>query len=212
MHSGGFSHGLRPGRSPHQALDALVVGLKQKKVNWVLDAAFRGFFDNMSHEWATKFIEHRVADPRILRLIRKWLKASVSKDGQWSETKQGTPQGAVISPLLANIYLHYLSTYGRMSGAGKWQRLIVSVRLVYGFGRRSLTTTNTMRSGNIGQLHTFRPRINRPWRNVLVRRSQRAKKKRESPTRVFNRWIPITRIPHPYPHARFHATNPSQEP
>ena len=83
----GFSYGFRPGRSPHQALDALVVGLERKKVNWVLDADIRGFFDNMSHEWTMKFIEHRVADPRILRLIRKWLKAGVSEDGQWSETK-----------------------------------------------------------------------------------------------------------------------------
>src|ERR1700745_2232204 len=104
----GFSYGCRPGRSPHQALDALVVGLERRKVNWVLDADIRGFFDNMSHEWTTKFIEHRVADRRILRLIRKWLKAGVSEDGQWSETKQGTPQGAVASPLIANVYLHYL--------------------------------------------------------------------------------------------------------
>jgi RNA-directed DNA polymerase len=104
----GFYYGFRPGRSPHQALDALVVGLERKKVNWVLDADIRGFFDNMSHEWTTKFIEHRVADRRILRLIRKWLKAGVSEDGQWSETKQGTPQGAVVSSLLANVYLHYV--------------------------------------------------------------------------------------------------------
>src|SRR3569833_2022819 len=104
----GFSYGFRPGRSPHQALDALVVGVERKKVNWVLDADIRGFFDNMRHEWTLKFIEHRVADRRILRLIQKWLKAGVSEDGQWSETKQGTPQGAVGSPLLAYVYLHYV--------------------------------------------------------------------------------------------------------
>ena len=104
----GFSYGFRPGRSPHQALDALSVGLHRKRVNWVLDADIRGFFDQMSHEWTMKFVQHRVADPRILRLIQKWLKAGVSEDGQWSETKVGTPQGAVISPLLANIYLHYV--------------------------------------------------------------------------------------------------------
>jgi len=104
----GFSYGFRPGRSPHQALDALAVGLSRKKVNWVLDADIRGFFDNISHEWMVKFVEHRVADRRILRLIQKWLSAGVSEDGQWSETKQGTPQGAVISPLLANVYLHYV--------------------------------------------------------------------------------------------------------
>ena len=104
----GFSYGFRPGRSPHQALDALSVGILRKKVNWILDADIRGFFDRMSHEWTMKFVEHRVADQRILRLIQKWLKAGVSEDGEWSETKIGTPQGAVISPLLANIYLHYV--------------------------------------------------------------------------------------------------------
>ena len=104
----GFSYGFRPGRSPHQALDALTVGIQRKRVNWVLDADIRGFFDNMSHEWTMKFIEHRVADRRVLRLIQKWLKAGVSEDGQWSETKLGTPQGAVASPLLANVYLHHV--------------------------------------------------------------------------------------------------------
>jgi RNA-directed DNA polymerase len=99
----GFSYGFRPRRSPHQALDALAVGIQWKRVNWVLDADIRGFFDNMNHEWTMKFIEHRVADRRILRLIQKWLKAGVSEDGQWSETKLGTPQGAVVSPLLANV-------------------------------------------------------------------------------------------------------------
>ena len=104
----GFSYGFRPGRSPHQALDALTVGIQRKRVNWVLDADIRGFFDNMSHEWTMKFVEHRVADSRILRLIQKWLQAGVSEDGQWSETTVGTPQGAVASPLLANVYLHYV--------------------------------------------------------------------------------------------------------
>jgi Reverse transcriptase (RNA-dependent DNA polymerase) len=79
----GFSYGFRPGRGPHQALDALTAGIQWKRVNWVLDADIRGFFDNMSHEWTMKFIEHRVADRRILRLIQKWLKAGVSEDGQW---------------------------------------------------------------------------------------------------------------------------------
>jgi retron-type reverse transcriptase len=83
----GFSYGFRPGRSPHQALDALSVGLHRKRVNWVLDADIRGFFDQMSHQWTMKFIQHRVADQRILRLIQKWLKAGVSEDGKWSETK-----------------------------------------------------------------------------------------------------------------------------
>jgi RNA-directed DNA polymerase len=104
----GFSYGFRPGRSPHQALEALNVGICRKRVNWILDADIRGFFDNMSHEWTEKFVQHRVADRRIQRLIHKWLKAGVSEEGEWSETKVGTPQGAVISPLLANIYLHYV--------------------------------------------------------------------------------------------------------
>jgi RNA-directed DNA polymerase len=103
----GFSYGFRRGRSQHQALDALTVGITRKRVNWVVDMDIRGFFDNMSHEWTVKFTEHRIGDPRILRLIRKWLKAGVSEDGEWTESKIGTPQGAVISPLLANIYLHY---------------------------------------------------------------------------------------------------------
>jgi group II intron reverse transcriptase/maturase len=104
----GFSYGFRPGRGPHGALDALAVGIERKRVNWVLDADIRSFFDRISHEWMLKFVEHRVADRRILRLIRKWLRAGVSEEGEWSETKVGTPQGAVISPLLANIYLHYV--------------------------------------------------------------------------------------------------------
>jgi group II intron reverse transcriptase/maturase len=99
----GFSYGFRPGRSPHQALDALTVGLQRKRVNWVLDADIRGFFDNMSHEWTMKFVEHRVADRRILRLIQKWLKAGVSEDGQWSESTVGTPQGAVLTPLTQKV-------------------------------------------------------------------------------------------------------------
>jgi group II intron reverse transcriptase/maturase len=104
----GFSYGFRPGRSQHQALDALWVGLTQKRVNWVLDADIRGFFDTIDHEWMQKFLEHRIADRRVLRLIDKWLQAGVSEDGEWSRTEVGTPQGAVVSPLLANIYLHYV--------------------------------------------------------------------------------------------------------
>ena len=104
----GFSYGFRPGRGQHDALDALAVGLRRKKVNWVLDADIRGFFDNLDHEWMRRFLEHRVADRRVIRLVQKWLKAGVSEEGVWSETKVGTPQGAVISPLLANIYLHYV--------------------------------------------------------------------------------------------------------
>ena len=103
-----FSYGFRPGRSQHNALDALWVGITQHKVNWVLDADIRSFFDTRDHDWLMRFVEHRVGDPRLLRLLRKWLPAGVSEDGQWSRTSVGVPQGAVISPLLANIYLHYV--------------------------------------------------------------------------------------------------------
>jgi len=103
----GFSYGFRPGRNPHNALDALTVGITQKRVNWVLDADIRGFYDAISHEWLVKFVEHRVGDKRIVRLIQKWLKAGVLEEGSWMPSEEGTPQGGLISPVLANIYLHY---------------------------------------------------------------------------------------------------------
>ena len=104
----GFSYGFRPGRSQHQALDALYVALKRKRVNWVLDIDIKGFFDNLGKDHLVEMIEQRIADPRILRLIRKWLDAGVMEEGEWSETEAGVPQGAVASPLLANICLHYV--------------------------------------------------------------------------------------------------------
>ena len=104
----GFSYGFRPGRSPHQALDALAVGIEKKKVNWILDADIRGFYDAIDHGWLCKFVEHRIADKRVLRLIQKWLNAGVIEDGSWSASEEGAPQGATASPLLANVYLHYV--------------------------------------------------------------------------------------------------------
>jgi group II intron reverse transcriptase/maturase len=104
----GFSYGFRPGRNPHQALDALTVGIWRKKVNWVLDADIRDFFTSLDHGWLERFLEHRIADKRVLRLIRKWLSAGVIEDGNWSQTTEGAPQGASASPLLANVYLHYV--------------------------------------------------------------------------------------------------------
>src|ERR1700726_251925 len=319
----GFSYGFRPGRSPHQALDALTVGIQRKKVNWILDADVMGFFDNLNHEWAIKFIEHRVADRRVLRLIRKWLKAGVSEDGQWSETDKGTPQGAVASPLLANVYLHYLfdlwaDVWRRKAAKGDviivryaddlvmgFQQRAAAVRFLEDFkerlakfglelhpektrliefgryasrdrkrrgegkpetfnflgftrfcGQRHKTETFTvwritakkrmvaklkaikaelqrrkhdrtsqvgvwLRSvvtgyyqyhavpGNIDQLRIFQRRVNRLWRDVLVRRSQRARKKWEKFAPVFEKWIPTPRVLHPYPDARFYATHPS---
>ena len=104
----GFSYGFRPGRSQHQALDALHIALTRKKVSFVLDTDILGFFDNLDRSWLLKFLQHRVADPRLLRLIQKWLAAGVIEEGEWKDTKKGSPQGSGISPLLANIFLHYV--------------------------------------------------------------------------------------------------------
>ena len=321
-----FSYGFRPGRSPHQALDALTVGIQRKRVNWVLGADISAFFDNLSHEWAIKFIEHRVADRRILRLIRKWLRAGVSEDGQWSETNRGTPQGAVVSPLIANAYLHYvfdlwaevwrkkmangdmiflryaddlvvgfqhrtdaerflkefkdrlakfglelhpdktrLIEFGRYAardrkqrGEGKpetftflgfthycgqrhksetftvWRltakkRMVAKLKAIKAeLQRRKHDRTADVGAwlwkvaqgyyqyhavpGNIDQLRLFKRRLNRLWRNVLVRRSQRAQIRWERLIPVLNRWIPEPRVLHPYPDARFAATHPSWKP
>jgi group II intron reverse transcriptase/maturase len=104
----GFSYGFRPGRSPHDALDALTVGIERKKVNWVLDADVKDFFTSLDHDWLARFVEHRVADKRVMRLIQKWVNAGVIEDGKWTASEVGAPQGASASPLLANIYLHYV--------------------------------------------------------------------------------------------------------
>jgi group II intron reverse transcriptase/maturase len=103
-----FSHGFRPGRKPHDALDALWVAITRRKVSWIVDADIRSFFDTIDHDQLLRMLAKRIGDERLLRLIRKWLRAGVSEEGQWSPTRVGTPQGAVISPLLANVYLHYV--------------------------------------------------------------------------------------------------------
>lgn len=137
----GFSYGFRPGRSQHDALDALATGLVRTNVNWVLDADISQFFDRVSHEWLIRFTEHRIGDRRVIRLIRKWLTAGTLEEGQWRATEEGTPQGAVISPLLANIYLHYVFDLW----AHQWRRRyatgnVVMVRyaddIVIGFDKR----------------------------------------------------------------------------
>lgn len=104
----GFSYGFRPARSQHDALDALSVAISGTPVNWILDADIRSFFDSVSQEWLVRFLEHRIGDERVLRLVHKWLKAGVLEEGIWSVSEMGTPQGAVVSPLLANVYLHYV--------------------------------------------------------------------------------------------------------
>ena len=104
----GFSYGYRPGKGQHNALDALYTGLLTRRVNWVLDGDLSSFFDKLDHEWLIQFVEHRIADRRVVRLIRKWLNAGVLEDGEWKCSEEGTPQGGSASPLLANIYLHYV--------------------------------------------------------------------------------------------------------
>src|SRR5664279_2569044 len=138
----GFSYGFRPGRSPHDALDALAVGIEKRKVNWILDADIRGFYGAIDHGWMRRFVEHRIADKRVLRLIQKWLDAGVIEDGEWSASEEGAPQGATISPLLANLYLnHVFDLWAR-----QWRRRqahgdVVIVRfaddLVVGFQHRA---------------------------------------------------------------------------
>src|ERR1700750_292487 len=108
--------GFRPGRRPHDALDALSVALERKKVNWVLDADIRDFFTQLDQGWLERFLEHRIADKRVLRLIQKWLRAGVIEDGEWSQTEAGTAQGASVSPLLSNVFLHYVFDLWPTSG------------------------------------------------------------------------------------------------
>ncbi len=134
----GFSYGFRPGRSQHQALDALTVGIKSRGVSWIVDADISAFFDEIDHDWMLKFLEHRIADQRLLRLIGKWLKAGVIEDGRRVGATKGTPQGAVISPLLANIYLHYaLDLWARQWRVKNARGKAIMVRYaddsVYGF-------------------------------------------------------------------------------
>jgi group II intron reverse transcriptase/maturase len=165
----GFSYGFRPGRSPHHALDALYMGLRTRKVNWVLDADIRGYFDAIDRGWLVKFVEHRIADRRVVRLIQKWLNAGVLEDGTrtWSET--GTPQGGSASPLLANVYLHYVFDLW----AHRWRRTrargeMIVVRfaddIVLGFEYRSdaerFRNDLTERFGKFGlELHPDKTRV-----------------------------------------------------
>lgn len=115
----GFSYGFRPKRSPHHALDAFYGGIVTRKVSWVLDADIRGYFDAIDHRWLMKFVGHRIADKRVLRHLKKWLNAGVVEDGAKTFSEQGVPQGASISPLLANIYLHYVFDLW----ANKWRKV-----------------------------------------------------------------------------------------
>jgi RNA-directed DNA polymerase len=314
----GYSYGFRPGRSSHQALDALNVGIQRRRVNYILDADIKGFFDHVSHEWMMKFLEHRIGDRRVLRLIQKWLKAGVLAAGERLETTVGTPQGAVVSPLLANVYLHYvfdlwLEAWRKKVAAGdvvavryaddlvigfqhradaerfleefqeRWAKFGLEIhpektRLIE-FGRFAPANRNARGEGKpetftflgfthycgvnsaghfvvqrksaakrmraklqqlkqelrrkmheppalVGQwlkrvvtghyqyfavpgnrpaLSLFRHRLCLLWRRTLIRRSQRSKINWRHLDRLFDRWIPVPRILHPYPSNRFDA-------
>jgi RNA-directed DNA polymerase len=136
----GFSYGFRPGRSPHQALDALTVGICDRRVNWVIDADIRSFFDTLKHEWLVRFVEHRIADKRVVRLIQKWLRAGVLEDGVRTTGEVGTVQGGSISPLLANLYLHYVFDLWVQQWRGRARGDVIVVRFaddfVVGFEHR----------------------------------------------------------------------------
>jgi group II intron reverse transcriptase/maturase len=186
----GFSYGFRPGRGAHNALDALAVGIWRRDVEWVLDADIRGFFDAISHEWLLKFIEHRIADKRVLRHIKKWLKAGVLEDGRLERVKEGTPQGGSISPLLANIYLHYAFDLW----ADQWRRRyargkVILVRyaddFVVGFQNRTdgeqflKALHERLRKFNL-ELHEEKTRLIEFGRHAGERRTRRGEGKPET--------------------------------
>ena len=164
-----FSYGFRPGRSQHNALDALYVGLLRGKVNWVLDLDIRGFFDSIDPEWLVKFVEHRIADRRVVRLIRKWLNAGVLEEGQRTRMEKGTPQGGSASPLLANIYLHYVFDlwvrwWGRKQAEGAMMVVRYADDIVIGFQHKAdaerMWRELAQRMGKFGlELHPEKTRL-----------------------------------------------------
>jgi RNA-directed DNA polymerase len=186
----GFSYGFRPGRNQHQALDALCVGLSQKRVNWVLDADIKSFFDTIDHGWVMRFLEHRIADRRVLRLIRKWLNVGVIEAGIRTATQVGTPQGAVISPLLANVYLHYVFDLW----THRWRRLeakgdVIVVRYaddsIVGFefpeDARAFLDSLRVRLGQFGlTLNDAKTRILEFGRYAIERRARRGQRRPET--------------------------------
>ena len=186
----GFSYGFRPGRSPHQALDALTVGITTQRVNWVLDADVRGFFDTLDHGWLVKFVEHRVADRRVVRLIQKWLNAGVLEEGTRTRSEVGTVQGGSISPLLANLYLHYVFDLWVQRGRKKQARGdVVVVRFaddfVVGFEHREeaeqCLTERRERLARLGRtLHPDKTRLIEFGRFAAVSRRGRGDGRPES--------------------------------
>src|SRR5258707_7762771 len=186
----GFSYGFRPERNQHDALDALAHGINARKINWILDADIARFFDTLSREWLIRFIEHRVGDRRIIRLIRKWLKAGVLEEGQLTETAEGTPQGSVASPLLANVYLHYVYDLW----AQQWRSLhakgdMIIVRYaddqIVGFQHRSdaerfLSDLKERLAAFALSLHPEKTRLIEFGRYAAERRAERGQRKPET--------------------------------
>jgi group II intron reverse transcriptase/maturase len=186
----GFSYGFRPGRSAHMALDALAVGIQTKKVSYVLDADIRGFFDTLNHEWLLRFVQHRIGDPRVVRHIQKWLSAGVMEEGEHRRQEEGTPQGGSISPLLANIYLHYVFDLW----ADQWRRTrahgdVIIVRyaddFVVGFQHESdavrflAELRERFRTFNL-ELHADKTRVIEFGRFAAERRSRRGQGRPET--------------------------------
>jgi RNA-directed DNA polymerase len=189
----GFSYGFRPGRSQHDALDTLYVGIERKKVNWVLDLDIRAFFDKIDHAWMIKFVEHRIGDRKVVRLIQKWLKAGVMEQGRWFEAEEGTPQGAVISPILANLYLHYaldlwVDQWRRKNAKGDVIIVRYADDAVLGFQHRDeaerFLEQLRERLGKFGlELHPEKTRLIEFGRYAAERRKKRGKGKPERSSR-----------------------------
>src|ERR1700691_892094 len=186
----GFSYGFRPKRSQHDALDALVVGISSTKVNWILEVDVRSFFDEVSQSWLTRFLEHRIADPRILHLIQKWLKAGILEDGVVTVSDKGTGQGSVISPLLANIYLHYsldlwAERWRRREATGDMIMVRYADDVVLGFeqetdARRFWDAMRDRLQGFSLSLHPEKTRLIEFGRHAAIKRKQRGLGKPET--------------------------------
>jgi group II intron reverse transcriptase/maturase len=188
----GFSYGYRPGRSVHDALDALAVGLRQRPINWVLDADIRAFFDTISHEWLKKFIEHRIGDKRLVALVEKWLRAGVMEADGWHLSEAGTPQGGLVSPVLANIYLHYVFDLW----AKQWRRrrargAVIIVRyaddIVVGFEHREEAEQFRQELGE--RLRQFELRLNEEKTRLIEfgrQAAQQRKQRGEGKPETFN--------------------------
>jgi retron-type reverse transcriptase len=186
----GFSYGFRPGRSQHDALDALAVGLG-KRVNWVLDADIRGFFDHLDRGWLERFLRHRIADERILRLVMKWLNAGVLEAQRITDKKKMAARlKSVIAELMRRRHLP-------VPEQGRWLASVIRGHEAY-----------YAVPGNAEAVAAFRYHVTRHWRFALSRRSQKGRVTWERMTRPARRYLPTTRIRHPWPEARFAARHP----